>query len=124
MFINKETFCFPVEFYTIYFMCNSTDYINFFYGVVSMVFFLFTFTYNFMLRFCVKFKIIVYVVYYHHRQAVGRDATKTASIHLTIILYLYLCCASDVHESVFMSLSFRFLLMVSLNLRRGCPLFL
>ena len=52
---------------------------------------------------------------HHHHHAVGRDATKTASIHLTIAFYLSLCCESDVHESVFMSLSFRFLLMVSLT---------
>ena len=32
--------------------------------------------------------------------------------HLTIALHLSLCCESDVHESVFMSLSFRFLLTV------------
>ena len=62
------------------------------------------------------------MVVYHH--AVGRDATKTASIHLTTVLHLSLCCDSDVHESVFMSLCFRFLLMVSLNRRRGRPLFL
>ena len=51
----------------------------------------------------------------HHHHAFGRDATKTASIHLTIAHHLSLCCEGDVHESVFMSLSFRFLLMVSLN---------
>ena len=44
--------------------------------------------------------------------------------HLTVALHLSLCCESDVHESIFMSLSFRFLLMVSLNRRRGRPLFL
>ena len=44
--------------------------------------------------------------------------------HLTNALHLSLCCESDVHVSVFMSLSFRFLLMVSLNQRRGRPLFL
>ena len=31
------------------------------------------------------------------------DATKTASIHLTVAHYLSLCCESDVNESVFMS---------------------
>ena len=36
---------------------------------------------------------------------------------LTAVLHLALCCESDVHESVFMSLSLRFLLMVSLNRR-------
>ena len=55
---------------------------------------------------------------------VGRDATKTAYIQLTIALHFSLCFKSDVRESVFMSLSFRFLLMVSLNRRRGRPLFL
>ena len=44
--------------------------------------------------------------------------------HLTLALHLSLCCESDVHESIFMSLIFRFLLMVSLNRRRGRPLFL
>ena len=44
--------------------------------------------------------------------------------HLTVALHLSLCCESDVQESIFMSLSFRFLLMVSLNRRRGRPLFL
>ena len=44
--------------------------------------------------------------------------------HLTLALHLSLCCESDVQESIFMSLSFRFLLMVSLNRRRGRPLFL
>ena len=44
--------------------------------------------------------------------------------HLTVALHLSLCCKSDVQESIFMSLSFRFLLMVSLNRRRGRPLFL
>ena len=44
--------------------------------------------------------------------------------HLTLALNLSLCCESDVQESIFMSLSFRFLLMVSLNRRRGRPLFL
>ena len=44
--------------------------------------------------------------------------------HLTVALHLSLCCESDVHESIFMSLIFRFLLMVSLNRRRGRPLFL
>ena len=42
--------------------------------------------------------------------------------HLTT-LHLSLCCESNVHESVFMSLSFRFLLMVFLNRWRGRPLF-
>ena len=37
------------------------------------------------------------------------------SHHLTIALHLSLCCERDVHESVFMSLSIRFLLMVPLN---------
>ena len=38
---------------------------------------------------------------HHHHHAVGRDATKTVSIHLTIALhYLSLCCESDVLESV------------------------
>ena len=44
--------------------------------------------------------------------------------HLTAALHLSLCCESDVHDSIFMSLIFRFLLMVSLNRRRGRPLFL
>ena len=44
--------------------------------------------------------------------------------HLTVAVHLSLCCESDVHESIFMSLIFRFLLMVSLNRRRGRPLFL
>ena len=44
--------------------------------------------------------------------------------HLTLALHLSLCCESDVQESIFMSLIFRFLLMVSLNRRRGRPLFL
>ena len=44
--------------------------------------------------------------------------------HLTVALHLSLCCESDVQELIFMSLSFRFLLMVSLNRRRGRPLFL
>ena len=44
--------------------------------------------------------------------------------HLTLALHLSLCCESDVHESIFMSLSLRLLLMVSLNRRRGHPLFL
>ena len=44
--------------------------------------------------------------------------------HLILALHLSLCCESDVHESIFMSLIFRFLLMVSLNRRRGRPLFL
>ena len=44
--------------------------------------------------------------------------------HLTVALHLSLFCESDVQESIFMSLSFRFLLMVSLNRRRGRPLFL
>ena len=43
--------------------------------------------------------------------------------HLTLF-YLSLCCESDVHELIFMSLIFRFLLMVSLKRRRGRPLFL
>ena len=51
------------------------------------------------------------IVCLYHHHAVGRDATKTASIQLTIALHLSLCCESDVHESVFMYLSFRFLLM-------------
>ena len=39
--------------------------------------------------------------------------------NLTIAFHLSLCYESDVYESVYMSLSFRFLLMVSLNRRRG-----
>ena len=35
--------------------------------------------------------------------------------HFTLAPRLSLCCESHVHESVFMSLSFKFLLMVSLN---------
>ena len=42
--------------------------------------------------------------------------------HLTIALHLSLCCESEVHQSVFMSLSFSFLFMVSLNCKRGRPL--
>ena len=34
-----------------------------------------------------------WVVSHHH--AVRRDATKTASIHLTVALHLSLCCESD-----------------------------
>ena len=58
-----------------------------------------------------------------HR-AVGREAIKDCFHHLTVALHLSLCCESGVQESIFIFLSFRFLLMVSLNQRRGRPLFL
>ena len=44
--------------------------------------------------------------------------------HLTVALHLSVRCESDVHESIYMFLIFRFLLMVSWNRRRGRPLFL
>ena len=44
--------------------------------------------------------------------------------YLTAALHSSLCCENDVHESVLISLIFRFLLMGSLNRRRGRPLFL
>ena len=67
-----------------------------------------------------------------HEFALGNSASsccrsrsdKDCFHHLTLALHLSLCCESDVQESIFMSLIFRFLLMVSLNRRRGRPLFL
>ena len=68
---------------------------------------------------------LIYVCTYKRTSSSCRSrCDKDCFNHLTIALHLSLCCESDVHESVFMSLSFRFLLMVSLNRRRGRPLFL
>ena len=52
------------------------------------------------------------------------QSDKDCFHHLTVAFHLSLCCESDVQESIFMSLSFRFLLMVSLNRRRERHLFL
>ena len=35
-----------------------------------------------------------------HHHVVSRDATQTASIHLTVALHLSFCCENDVHESI------------------------
>ena len=67
--------------------------------------------------------ICIYVLYISSSCCRSRS-DKDCFHHLTVALHLSLCCESDVHESIFMSLSFRFLLMVSLNRRRGRPLFL
>ena len=50
-------------------------------------------------------KLVTILGIHHHHHAVDRDAIKTVSIHLTIALHLSLCCESDVHESVFVSLA-------------------
>ena len=64
---------------------------------------------------CNKDTLWLYPCSHHHHHAVGGDATKAASIRLTTVLHLSLCCASNVRGSVFMSLCFSFLLILSLK---------
>ena len=61
--------------------------------------------------------LLQYLAHHRHHHAVGRDAKRVLP-SLDYYSLLSLCCESDVHESVVMSLSLRFRLMVSLNWRR------